>query len=212
MSCVAFGCIYPPRGEQGSDVSLHVFPKDEKLRKIWENACGRVHFPTNPRLCSRHFTPDAFRRPKPNKDVRAPGSERTLKPEAVPTVFFCRKSLRPIRSKNDLGRSARIAPVWLTPHAILYTGTPGSDPVRPSVGVQCFPSTTDAATQTEDTHTVNAAVQCPEDVNCQVFRDHTYARRVLVDLNLQSKCSLPTTLETFHSEYLKYLQEDTFVI
>lgn len=201
MSCVAFGCIYPPRGKRGSDISLHGFPKDKKLRKIWEDACGRIHFPSNPRLCSRHFTSDAFRRP--NLDSSR-AHVRTLKPEAVPTIFFSRKSLRPIRSKDELKR-VKITPVWVTPHTALYTRTPCTDP---SVGVQYFPSKTDAATQTEDIQTEDAAVQFPEDVNCQVFRDHAYAKRVLIDLNLKSKCSLPT-METFHSEYLKYLQEDT---
>lgn len=213
--CVASGCTYRSIGENRSDICLHVFPKNKKLRNLWKKACGRVHFPTNPRLCSQHFTHDAFKLLKLDEDSNYVRVVRKLKPEAVPTIFSGRKSLRPLMCRESNLR--KHVPVWPIPVTILLIKNPGTDPVRLSVGVQSCPSKTDAATQTERVqtervHRVNAAVQCPEDMNFDVFRDHAYAKRILVDLNLLSKCSLPTTLETFHSEYLKYLQEDTCLI
>lgn len=191
--CVAFGCTYRAKGSNRSDVNLHVFPKDEKLRKIWEDACGRVHFPPEPQLCSRHFTPDAFRRLV--TDFLGAGYVRELKPEAVPTIFSYKKYVRPLSCCEDnLRKVGIIPPVWRTPFTVLFMGKPGTDSVLPSVGGNCH-SKTDASTQTETVQTVDAAVQCPEDVNYDVFRDHTYAKRILVDLNLLSKRSLQTAME-----------------
>uniref|UniRef100_A0A667ZYF9 THAP domain-containing protein 1 n=1 Tax=Myripristis murdjan TaxID=586833 RepID=A0A667ZYF9_9TELE len=67
------------------DVSLHCFPTDKKRRKEWENACGRTQFPKDPRLCSRHFSPDL---------TGAAGYKRRLKPDAVPTIFPHKASKR----------------------------------------------------------------------------------------------------------------------
>ena len=58
--CAAFGCDFQSKSNKGSDVSLHCFPKEKKIRKEWEVACGRVQLPKDPRLCSRHFSPEAF--------------------------------------------------------------------------------------------------------------------------------------------------------
>ncbi len=58
--CAAFGCNFQSKGNKGSDVSLHCFPTDKKRRKEWEDACGQAQLPKDPRLCSRHFSPDAF--------------------------------------------------------------------------------------------------------------------------------------------------------
>ncbi|KAL7385829.1 hypothetical protein ABVT39_000841 [Epinephelus coioides] len=41
-------------------IEVYTFPSDKKRRKQWENACGRTELPKDPRLCSRHFSPDDF--------------------------------------------------------------------------------------------------------------------------------------------------------
>uniref|UniRef100_A0A8C6LU82 THAP domain-containing protein 1 n=1 Tax=Nothobranchius furzeri TaxID=105023 RepID=A0A8C6LU82_NOTFU len=58
--CAAFGCNFQSKGNKGSDVNSHSFPTGKKRRKQWEDACGRTQLPKDPRLCSRHFSPDAF--------------------------------------------------------------------------------------------------------------------------------------------------------
>uniref|UniRef100_A0A672L888 THAP-type domain-containing protein n=1 Tax=Sinocyclocheilus grahami TaxID=75366 RepID=A0A672L888_SINGR len=75
--CAAFGCNFQSKGNKSSDVSLHSFPSDKKRRKEWEDACGRIQLPKDPRLCSRHFSPDAFEA----------FSRPQLKPNAVPSIF-----------------------------------------------------------------------------------------------------------------------------
>uniref|UniRef100_A0A673K9X7 THAP-type domain-containing protein n=1 Tax=Sinocyclocheilus rhinocerous TaxID=307959 RepID=A0A673K9X7_9TELE len=67
-----------------SDVSLHSFPSDKKRRKEWEDACGRIQLPKDPRLCSRHFSPDAFEA----------FSRPQLKPNALPSIFPHKESKR----------------------------------------------------------------------------------------------------------------------
>ena len=58
--CPAFGCKQPK--EKGSDITLHYFPSDIKLRAKWEDARKRKGFtPTNHSvLCSEHFLPNNF--------------------------------------------------------------------------------------------------------------------------------------------------------
>uniref|UniRef100_A0A1A8PF11 THAP-type domain-containing protein n=1 Tax=Nothobranchius rachovii TaxID=451742 RepID=A0A1A8PF11_9TELE len=89
--CAAFGCNFQSEGNKGSDVSLHSFPTGKKRRKQWEDACGRTQLPKDPRLCSQHFSPDAFEaysRPQLlNELTRAAGYKRRWKLNALPTIF-----------------------------------------------------------------------------------------------------------------------------
>uniref|UniRef100_A0A3B4GY63 THAP-type domain-containing protein n=1 Tax=Pundamilia nyererei TaxID=303518 RepID=A0A3B4GY63_9CICH len=48
--------IKVPSRNKGTDVSLHSFPQEKTRRKKWEDACGRVQLPKDPRLCSSHFS------------------------------------------------------------------------------------------------------------------------------------------------------------
>uniref|UniRef100_A0A3Q3CMQ6 THAP-type domain-containing protein n=1 Tax=Haplochromis burtoni TaxID=8153 RepID=A0A3Q3CMQ6_HAPBU len=48
--------IKMPSFNKGTDVSLHSFPHEKTRRKQWEDACGRVQLPKDPRLCSSHFS------------------------------------------------------------------------------------------------------------------------------------------------------------
>ena len=97
--CAAFGCDFQSKGNKGSDVSLHRFPTDKKMRKKWEDACGRTQFPQDPRLCSQHFSPDAFEafsRPQLLKElVGAAGYKRRLQSNAFPTIFSHKEPKRP---------------------------------------------------------------------------------------------------------------------
>ncbi len=98
--CAAFGCNFQSKGNKGSDVSLHCFPTDKKRRKEWEDACGRAQLPKDPRLCSRHFSPDAFEafsRPQLLKELTgAAGYKWRLKPNALPTIFPHKEHKRPL--------------------------------------------------------------------------------------------------------------------
>ncbi len=91
--CVAFGCTFQLKYNWKSDVSLH---SDKKRRKVWENACGQIQLPKDPRLCSCHFSPDAFSRPQLLKKLTgATGNKQRLKPNAVSTIFSHKESKRP---------------------------------------------------------------------------------------------------------------------
>uniref|UniRef100_A0A1A7Y6L4 THAP domain-containing protein 1 n=1 Tax=Iconisemion striatum TaxID=60296 RepID=A0A1A7Y6L4_9TELE len=112
--CAAFGCNFQSKVNKGSDVSLHSFPTDKKRRKQWEDACGRTQLPKDPRLCSRHFFPDAFEaysRPQLLKDLTgAAGYKRRLKLNALPTIFPHKEPKHPrreseMRCLRDAGRS-----------------------------------------------------------------------------------------------------------
>uniref|UniRef100_A0A672KU85 THAP-type domain-containing protein n=1 Tax=Sinocyclocheilus grahami TaxID=75366 RepID=A0A672KU85_SINGR len=85
------------KGNKSSDVSLHSFPSDKKRRKEWEDACGRIQLPKDPRLCSRHFSPD--------KELTcADGFKRRFKPNAVPSIFPHKES-----------KLKRSCPLWRWP-------------------------------------------------------------------------------------------------
>uniref|UniRef100_A0A8C6K7A9 THAP domain-containing protein 1 n=1 Tax=Nothobranchius furzeri TaxID=105023 RepID=A0A8C6K7A9_NOTFU len=89
---------------KGTGVSLHSFPTDKKRRKQWEDACGRTQLPKDPRLCSRHFSPDAFEaysRPRLLKELTgAAGYERRLQLNALPTVFPHKEPKRPRKERE----------------------------------------------------------------------------------------------------------------
>uniref|UniRef100_A0A3P8YMA2 THAP-type domain-containing protein n=1 Tax=Esox lucius TaxID=8010 RepID=A0A3P8YMA2_ESOLU len=80
--CAAFGCNFQSKGNEGSSVSLHCFLHEKIIRKQWEVACGRVQLPKDPRLCSRHFSPDAFEALSRLKELK-PNAPNCVK------VFMC---------------------------------------------------------------------------------------------------------------------------
>ena len=75
--------------ENGIKISFHTFPEERKLFMKWIVAIRRdigKHFrvTTHTRVCSRHF--------KPSDDLPSlTGRKRTLKPTAVPSVFYWKK-------------------------------------------------------------------------------------------------------------------------
>uniref|UniRef100_A0A8C6LG75 THAP domain-containing protein 1 n=1 Tax=Nothobranchius furzeri TaxID=105023 RepID=A0A8C6LG75_NOTFU len=95
LHCAAFGCNFQSEGNKGSDVSLHSFPTGKKRRKQWEDACGRTQLPKDPRLCSQHFSPDAF-------EAYTAGYKRRRKLNALPTIFPHKEPKRPRRGLDAL--------------------------------------------------------------------------------------------------------------
>lgn len=63
------------------DASYHHFPKDEKLSKIWLNACKRKDFVNvkTALICSEHFHEAEFERDLMNELLNLP-TRRKLKP------------------------------------------------------------------------------------------------------------------------------------
>lgn len=65
------------------------FPTDPKMVKIWVNACKRKDsfVIKNGRVCSKHFTPDSFKRDlKCELMGLSSKNHRLLKEDAVPTL------------------------------------------------------------------------------------------------------------------------------
>uniref|UniRef100_A0A0K2TV72 THAP domaincontaining protein 5like [Acyrthosiphon pisum] n=1 Tax=Lepeophtheirus salmonis TaxID=72036 RepID=A0A0K2TV72_LEPSM len=76
-------------------VSLHLFPKDEELKKKWLRVIPRVDFvpSKHSRVCSRHFHESCFRKErKDSNSTRAKKSKSfkipRLKLDAVPTYLL----------------------------------------------------------------------------------------------------------------------------
>ena len=96
--CVAFGCKSGYKThETPSNVTLHRFPlQHEELLKKWISRISRENFQptTNSRLCSLHFVESDFSETRVDKNMTRkrkrgtkPLNKRTLKPDAIPTVF-----------------------------------------------------------------------------------------------------------------------------
>lgn len=84
--CVAFNC----NTRSGQGYGLYTFPKDPDRRKIWIQKVKRQNFlPTeHSRLCSKHFDYDQFViDARIAASVKFTPKQKTLKPNAVPTIF-----------------------------------------------------------------------------------------------------------------------------
>lgn len=177
--CVAFGCNFQSKRNKGTDVSLHSFPHEKTRRKQWEDVCGRVQLPKDPRLCSSHFSPDAFEafsRPRLIKELTgASGYKRRLKSNAVPTIFRyeettglgkasknrAKKLIRPemlnrFRDGCKQQPASTVANMFVddddqsdTVSVMEETSNEAAEATTVSVSVQCSSSETDASTQTE---------------------------------------------------------------
>ena len=101
--CIVAGCGNTTK----NGVSLHIFPKQEKTRKLWIRNIKmnrkNWHGPSESSLvCGAHFTADMFRR-RPGIVTLEDGSEmrRDLHPEAVPTIFPRTVPVTPTASTSD---------------------------------------------------------------------------------------------------------------
>lgn len=93
--CSAYGCKSGYEKDK-SEVTLHKFPDDERLRDAWIRAVPRRDMPVTPcsRLCSKHFQPSDFvefsQDTHPTRKKKCSNrklQKRYLKPDAVPTIF-----------------------------------------------------------------------------------------------------------------------------
>lgn len=87
-TCSVLSCASP----RGKDIMYHAFPNNPSMVPIWIKACcGGQDLPMepgrSPRVCSRHFAPDAFQRDLRN-ELLGLAPRRRLKPDAVPTLFL----------------------------------------------------------------------------------------------------------------------------
>lgn len=97
--CIVAGCSKTPK----DDVSLHNFPKDENLRKIWIAKVkltraewqGPSEWST---ICSDHFAVDDFENPGLYSEFGMKKRRSKLKDSAIPTIRFGVKSSK----KQDL--------------------------------------------------------------------------------------------------------------
>ena len=72
---------------KGTHITYHTFPRDSKLRKLWEHKCYRKDKfnVENGRICSNHFASDSYER-----DLKAELlgllPKKRLKADAVPSL------------------------------------------------------------------------------------------------------------------------------
>ena len=63
--CCVFGCNSRSASnkKEHQDLSFHKFPRNASIRRWWEMRISRSkeNMPSNPVVCSRHFTPESFR-------------------------------------------------------------------------------------------------------------------------------------------------------
>ena len=90
-------------------ISSHRLPTQNSLLQKWLAKISRVDFVVtkDTRLCSDHFEPDCFER-----DLKAEllglKATRTLKPDALPTIFVHRlRKKPPLSSENRLHDRAK---------------------------------------------------------------------------------------------------------
>lgn len=207
--CAAFGCNFQSKGNRKTNVSIHSFPRDTKVRKQWENAVGRLQLPRDARLCSRHFSPDTFEefdRPRLQLELTGTTFKRRLKPGAVPTLFLRKEGKRPrITSENrekkrerqlmlDTLLQSSPKPSGCTvagDESLVTDSMPIMETDMPLTlvvesGAQCSPSMTDVATQTDIglqyVSKSEAAVQWPDDAAYSTTNDHPYSGKNPIDL------------------------------
>lgn len=106
--CSASGC----ENGRSSAVSLHYYPNDPYLRRLWAGAVDRPNWTPKKRslLCSDHFAADCYERsPILQNEFGLSTKYAKLKSGSVPTIF---KRKRPADTERDPplshGKQARI--------------------------------------------------------------------------------------------------------
>ncbi|KAL5238837.1 hypothetical protein ACI65C_006247 [Semiaphis heraclei] len=82
-----------------SDVSLHKFPKDEMLKKLWLDACCIKNILPPHRICDKHFSKDSF---------NESGIYRYLSKKAVPFVSQINSINKPFVASDNSDIAIRI--------------------------------------------------------------------------------------------------------
>lgn len=82
VQCVAFNCNI--RSQKG--VSMYLFTKDPKFRRIWTRNLRREGFKVTDysKLCAKHFTLDQF---TTNPALAKKKKKLDLRPDGIPTLF-----------------------------------------------------------------------------------------------------------------------------
>ena len=108
--CCAFGCLNDSRAvRKEHGVSFHCLPKEGSLLQQWLAKISRVDFVVikDTQLCSDHFEPDCFKRDL-KAELLGVKAKRTLKTDAVPTIFVHRPMKKPrLSSENRLHYRAK---------------------------------------------------------------------------------------------------------
>lgn len=99
--CVVQGCSNTPNLEAG--ISVHISPKNKSARDKWARFVRTHRANFNPQgrfmVCSEHFGEDCFER-----SLHFEGSQRTLRPGSVPTIWIKQSSQEPSSSRSVRNR------------------------------------------------------------------------------------------------------------
>ena len=110
--CVAVGCYN--QSDKNKDISFHMLPKDDKMRKAWAAAIGRTELPKSGRICSEHFTQNSYEDSSrlkfelcPTQYTERKATRKRLIPGAVPTIFRHNNRPPPKERKSSIERARR---------------------------------------------------------------------------------------------------------
>lgn len=109
--CVVQGCNNTPNLEGG--ISVHISPKNKSARDKWARfvRTHRANFSPQRRfmVCSEHFAEECFER-----SLHVEGSQRTLRPGSVPSIWMNKTSQEPCTSRSVRTRKkvSTIASFW----------------------------------------------------------------------------------------------------
>ena len=108
--CMAFGCKNDSK-DYKRGISFFRLPlKDPARLKVW---LAKLQLEDPPiketsRVCSEHFSEDCFERDLKSELIPGTKPKRTLKPDAVPTLFsFVKSSERAISTQRIKGKEAK---------------------------------------------------------------------------------------------------------
>ena len=95
--CVVQGCNNTPNLEGG--ISVHISPKNKSARDKWARFVRTHRANFNPRgrfmVCSEHFAEECFER-----SLLIEGSQRTLRPGSIPSIWMNKNSEEPPTSRS----------------------------------------------------------------------------------------------------------------
>ena len=85
--CQVIGCLVGAPSYKGDRYTVHKFPDDEELKKLWLIAIGRENFTPKKHdvICGKHFTEDDYDR-SPDDYGRVPKFPR-FKKTSIPSKF-----------------------------------------------------------------------------------------------------------------------------
>ncbi|XP_040575132.1 uncharacterized protein [Lepeophtheirus salmonis] len=138
ITCAVGDCHSPKTG-----VSYHRFPKERNLNKRWRILC-RVGDVKEPRICSRHFLAEDFKRDLVNELLNLP-QKKLLNSDALPSLYLFKNQKEPpqltssqIAQKEEEERRQRDE---LIERLLTKGPDPPPIPIEPKykhVGVQVF--------------------------------------------------------------------------